>query len=54
MSAPLHKARPAWWSFIIDNSLLLVAGTVAALLWANVDLHSYEAFSHGLDSLRCQ
>ena len=47
MTAPSHTAAPAWWSFIVDNSLLLVAGTVAALLWANLDLHSYEAFSHG-------
>ena len=35
------------WAFIIDNSLLLVAGAVAALIWANVDLTSYERFAHG-------
>ena len=46
MSAPAHGALRARWAFVIDNSLLLVAGTVAALIWANVDLHSYEAFSH--------
>lgn len=47
MTAPSHTPGPAWWAFIIDNSLLLVIGTVAALVWANVDLHSYEAFTHG-------
>ena len=35
------------WRFIIDNSLLLVAGAVAALVWANVDYASYEHISHG-------
>jgi Na+:H+ antiporter, NhaA family len=30
------------WAFILDNSLLLVAGTVTALVWANVDHPSYE------------
>ncbi|MDQ3488449.1 MAG: Na+/H+ antiporter NhaA [Acidobacteriota bacterium] len=47
MSAPSRTAGPAWWAFTIDNSLLLVFGTLAALIWANVDLHSYEAFAHG-------
>lgn len=35
------------WRFILDNSLLLVAGAVAALVWANVDYASYERISHG-------
>lgn len=35
------------WSFIIDNSLLLVAGAVTALIWANIDAASYERFAHG-------
>ena len=47
MTAPAHGAPRSWWTFIIDNSLLLLAGTAAALIWANVDLASYEAFSHG-------
>ena len=42
-----HASGPGWWSFLIDNSLLLVAGTLAALIWANLDVHSYEAFTHG-------
>ena len=37
----------AAWSFIIDNSLLLVAGTVVGLVWANVESSSYERFAHG-------
>jgi Na+:H+ antiporter, NhaA family len=35
-------------AFVIDNSLLLVAGTIAALVWANIDLDSYHAFEHAL------
>lgn len=35
------------WRFILDNSLLLVAGAVAALVWANVDYASYEHITHG-------
>jgi NhaA family Na+:H+ antiporter len=34
--------------FILDNSLLLLAGTVAAVLWANVDVGSYDHFTHPL------
>ena len=46
MSA-LFRVRPRWWAFTMDNSLLLVAGTITALIWANVDLHSYERLTHG-------
>jgi NhaA family Na+:H+ antiporter len=41
-----HPRRPGLWSFIIDNSLLLVAGTAIALIWANVSHDSYER-AHG-------
>ena len=34
--------------FILDNSLLLVVGTAAAVIWANVDLATYEQVSHPL------
>ena len=34
--------------FILDNSLLLLAGTLAAVLWANTDLGSYDAVAHPL------
>jgi NhaA family Na+:H+ antiporter len=33
---------------ILDNSLLLLVGTVTAVLWANIDLASYEAVVHPL------
>src|SRR5450759_3954212 len=33
-------------SFILDRSLLLVAGTVLALAWANTSAASYAAFAH--------
>jgi NhaA family Na+:H+ antiporter len=42
-----HAPRSDWWNFLIDNSLLLVVGTVSALIWANLDVHSYESFTHG-------
>jgi NhaA family Na+:H+ antiporter len=34
--------------FILDNSLLLLAGTGVAVLWANADWDSYDAVSHPL------
>jgi NhaA family Na+:H+ antiporter len=34
--------------FVLDNSLLLLGGTLAAVVWANVDLESYEAVAHHL------
>ncbi len=40
--------RTGLWAFVIDNSLLLIAGTLAALLWANLDHDSYEALTHPL------
>ena len=42
-----HAERSGIWGFVIDNSILLITGTVAALVWANVDLDSYEAVTHG-------
>jgi Na+:H+ antiporter, NhaA family len=35
-------------NFIFDNSLLLVAGTIAAVTWANTDLASYDNIAHPL------
>ena len=32
------------WSFIENYSILLIAGTVIALIWANIDAHSYHSF----------
>lgn len=34
--------------FILDNSLLLVAGTVIALVWANLNYEAYEHFAHSV------
>jgi len=36
------------FKFIVDNSLLLVGGTIAALIWANVDANSYHHFADAL------
>lgn len=41
-------SRSAVATFILDNSLLLVAGTVIAVVWANVELPTYDAVSHPL------
>ncbi|MGH9161754.1 MAG: Na+/H+ antiporter NhaA [Vicinamibacteraceae bacterium] len=37
------------FTFIIDNSLLLIAGTVLALIWANVDHHTYESLAQAVE-----
>jgi NhaA family Na+:H+ antiporter len=42
-----QPARSRLWAFLIDNSLLLVIGTVMALVWANVAHESYEQIAHG-------
>lgn len=34
--------------FILDNSLLLLAGTAVAVVWANIDWDSYDAVAHPL------
>ena len=44
----MTSQRGRLWSFLIDNSLLLVAGTVAGLAWANLHHPSYERWSHAL------
>jgi NhaA family Na+:H+ antiporter len=38
--------HPRLTTFIISNSLLLPAGALLALAWANVDSASYDAFAH--------
>ena len=43
-----HSERSGLWAFVIDNSLLLIGGTLVALLWANLDHQSYETFTHPL------
>ena len=34
--------------FILDNSLLLLVGTITAVAWANLDLQSYDRLTHPL------
>jgi hypothetical protein len=34
--------------FVLDNSLLLLVGTVLAVVWANIDVKSYDALVHPL------
>ena len=46
-NAPRGRLTEAW-TFAIDNSLLLVVGTVTALVWANVSHETYEPFAHAL------
>ena len=44
---PRAKDRAAAFiALVIDNSLLLLTGAVAALVWANLDFASYTAFAH--------
>src|SRR5688572_21674886 len=42
------RRRSAAARFILDNSLLLLAGNVAAVAWANVDHDSYDHVAHPL------
>ncbi len=44
----MSRRRSHPWSLIIDNALLLVAGTVAGLAWANLDHPTYVRFSSAL------
>jgi Na+:H+ antiporter, NhaA family len=44
----MRRARLKTVRFIFDNSLLLLAGTAAAVIWANVDAASYEGVSQPL------
>ena len=47
MTTVSTDSRKGWWALTIDNSLLLVAGTLLALAWANLDHESYEHYTHG-------
>ena len=44
----MAQTRSRLARFIFDNSLLLLAGTIAAVAWANVDLASYDRAAHPL------
>src|SRR5688572_1984258 len=41
-------ARPQIVRFVLDNSLLLLIGTAAAVVWANADARSYDILAHPL------
>jgi NhaA family Na+:H+ antiporter len=43
----VRQRATAAFEFILNNSLLLVAGAVSALIWANLDLESYTHATHG-------
>jgi NhaA family Na+:H+ antiporter len=45
---PTPRALSRLRSFVLDNSLLLVGGTIAAVVWANLDLAGYERVAHPL------
>lgn len=40
------KQRPRAVAFLYENSMFLIAGAIAALIWANVDKNSYDHFVH--------
>ncbi len=44
----MSRRRLAAARFILENSLLLLAGTVAAVAWANIDHDSYDHLAHPL------
>jgi NhaA family Na+:H+ antiporter len=46
MSHTSHVPRPL--QRIVDNSLLLILGTIVALVWANVDLEQYHHYAEAL------
>lgn len=43
-AAPSRLPKPI--SFLFENSIFLIAGTLAALLWANTNTESYESLVH--------
>ena len=44
----MARTRSKLVRFLLDNSLLLVAGTIVAVVWANIDGASYEHIAHPL------
>jgi NhaA family Na+:H+ antiporter len=44
----MTRVRSRAVAFVLENSLLLLVGTVAAVLWANLDFDSYDAVVHPL------
>src|SRR5688572_23350913 len=48
LRGPSTDARSRLASFVFDHSLLLLAGTITAVVWANVDSSSYDAVARPL------
>ena len=44
----MRSVRSKTVQFILDNSLLLLIGTLGAVAWANIDLNGYDSFAHPL------
>ena len=44
----MNTTRSGLARFVLDNSLLLLAGTGAAIVWANLDFRSYDRVAHPL------
>jgi NhaA family Na+:H+ antiporter len=44
----MTRSRSRVVRFVLENSLLLLAGTAAAVVWANVDGERYDAVAHAL------
>ena len=44
----MARTRSRLARFVFDNSLLLLAGTIAAVAWANLHLGSYDRLTHPL------
>ena len=44
----MNATRSGLARFVLDNSLLLLAGTGAAVVWANLDFRSYDRVAHPL------
>jgi NhaA family Na+:H+ antiporter len=44
----MNDVRSGIVRFVFDNSLLLLAGTLTAVVWANVDFSTYDAVAHPL------
>lgn len=44
----MNTTRSGFARFVLDNSLLLLAGTGAAVVWANIDFASYDRIAHPL------
>jgi NhaA family Na+:H+ antiporter len=40
--------KTSLWTYTIDNYLLLIGGTICALVWANLHYASYERIAHFL------